>query len=203
MIEEIYKKRRKVKRFLNEAPDHNLIVDLMQKTHSLVPSKQNLMPYKIHVLGPKCLKLKDELYHLTTTASSDEYTQTKSNYQVYAPYVLIFTTRLAEPNEYVKRKIQEGHSYKSCFPETYLNTSVVNTACIEVGMWSKIFTGLCLENDIDVAYLKCFNSNSEKWSFIDERPLFVIGVGYKVNHAPFTKGETKPDWNEVVCFEHE
>ena len=81
MIEEIYKKRRKVKRFLHEAPDHNLIVDLMQKTHSLVPSKQNLMPYKIHVLGPKCLKLKDELYHLTTTASSEPNTIDSSSFE--------------------------------------------------------------------------------------------------------------------------
>ena len=37
MIEEVYKQRRKPKSFLDKAPEHKLMVDLMQKTHSLVP----------------------------------------------------------------------------------------------------------------------------------------------------------------------
>ena len=197
MIEEIYKKRRKVRWFRDEAPDHDLIVDLMQKTHSLVPSKQNLMPYKIHVLGPKCRKLKKELYHLTT------HTESYFNYHVYAPYNLIFTTRLAEPSEYVQSLIQRGCTMGACFPEKYRSNIAVNNACIEIGMWSKIFTGLCLENGIEVAYLKCFDSNSEKWSFIDEQPLLGMSVGYKMNYMPFQHGETKPDFNEVVYFENE
>ncbi len=202
MIEDVYKKRKKIRDFTDRAPDHDLIVDLMKKTHALVPSKQNLMPYKIHVLGPDCVKLKEELYNLTTSAVSDDFTQTHKNYQVYAPYVFVFTPRLAEPNEAVKISLAKGHCFHACFPETYLNTGAIETACLEVGMWSKIFTGLCLENDIDVAYLKCFNSDQNNWSFIDEQPLFVIAAGYRVktNHH---YGETKPDWNDVVCFEHE
>ena len=161
------------------------------------------MPYKIHVLGPECLKLKDELYHLTTTASADGYTQAKTNYQVYAPYVFVFTTRLSEPNDFVQRKIERGHNFASCFPETYQKSGPVDLSCIEIGMWSKIFTGLCLENDIDVSYIKCFNSKSEIWSFINEKPLFIMGVGYKEEYFEFMKDETKPDWNDVVYFEHE
>lgn len=201
MIEDVYKKRKKVRKFFNHAPDHDLIVNLIKKTHSLVPSKQNLMPYKIHVLGPDCVKLKDELYNLTTIAA-DGFAPSRANYQVYAPYVFIFTTRLAEPNVAVKFSIDAGQRYKACFPETYRRSGPIQTACIEIGMWSKIFTGLCLENNIDVAYLKCFNNDHNKWSFIDEEPLFALVAGYRVktNHH---YGETKPDWNDVVCFEHE
>jgi len=201
MIEDVYKKRKKVRNFLNAAPDHDLIIDLMKKTHVLVPSKQNLMPYKIHVLGPDCVNLKDELYNLTTIAP-DGFTPSRANYQVYAPYVFIFTTRLAEPNASVKISIDAGLQYKACFPETYLNSGALQTACLEIGMWSKIFTGLCLENNIDVSYLKCFPSQPDNWSFINEIVLFAMSAGYRVktNHH---YGETKPDWNDVVCFEHE
>lgn len=202
MIEDVYKKRIKVRNFLDKCPDHNLIVDIMKKTHNLVASKQNLMPYKIHVLGPECVKLKQELYNLTIAAAPDNFTPSKANYQVYAPYVFIFTTRLAEPNASVKISLSKGHALQACFPETYLSRRAVQTACLEIGMWSWHFTGLCLENDIDVAYLKCFNSDHNNWSFIDEEPLFGIAAGYKLKDA-YNRLETKPNWNDVVCFEHE
>lgn len=202
MIEDVYKKRKKVRYFLDKCPDHNLIVDIMKKTHNLVASKQNLMPYKIHVLGPECVTLKKELYTLTTTAAEENYTQATGNYQVYAPYVFIFTSRLAEPNEYVENAIGRGNVFHACFPETYRHSGPIRTACIEIGMWSKIFTGLCLENDIDVAYLKCFNNNPDNWSFIDEDPLFVICAGYR-QYFERHVDESKPNWNDVVCFERE
>ena len=75
MIEDVYKKRVKIRDFSDRAPDHDLIVDLIKKTHVLVPSKQNLMPYKIHVLGLDCVKLKEEMYNLTTSASPDNFTK--------------------------------------------------------------------------------------------------------------------------------
>ena len=206
MIEEVYKKRVKVRRFTDKVPDHNLIIDMMKKTHDLVASKQNLMPYKIHVLDPKCKIQKEELFKLTTQSVSNA----TKNIQVYAPYVLVFTSRLAEPNEFVEKKISEGHFYQACFPETYHNKVAINIACIEIGMWTKIFTGLCLEHDIDVSYLKCFDTNPDNWSFINELPLFVASVGYcnwwsesarLDRYGHHTVGETKPNFNEVVCFE--
>ena len=41
MIEDVYKKRKKVRYFTDKAPDHDLIIDLMKKTHVLVASKPN------------------------------------------------------------------------------------------------------------------------------------------------------------------
>ena len=201
MIEDVYKKRKKVRIFLDKCPDHNLIVDMIKKTHNLVASKQNLMPYKIHVLGPECVTLKKELYTLTITAAEENYTQATANYQVYAPYVFIFTSRLAEPNKYVEDAMSRGNYFSPCFPETYQNSGALQTACIEIGMWSKIFTGLCLENDIDVAYLKCFNSKPDKWSFINEIPLFAMCIGYRQTFER-SVDESKPDINDVVYFEH-
>ena len=205
MLEDIYAKRGRSNRYKDESPAPELIHELIYKTYKLVASKQNLMPYRIHVLGPDCKKYKEELYKLTTTAVPEPFFRTTKNTQVFAPWVLIFTARLADPNESVQKLIEKNHQYKCCFPETYLESGPLRTACIEIGMWSKLFTGLCLEQDMDVSYLKCFKSWSSDWSqlpFVVDPPLFVMAVGYHKNQKHIT-GETKPDYSEVVCFEHE
>tara|TARA_Y100000289_G_scaffold44485_1_gene44383 strand:+ start:2078 stop:2707 length:630 start_codon:yes stop_codon:yes gene_type:complete len=209
MIEDVFKKRRRCTVFTDKAPPYDLMMSIINKTYDLVPSKQNLMPYKIHVLGPDCLKYKDELYKLTQCASDGEYTPTAANTQCFAPYVFIFTLRLAEANGFVERKVGEGHFYQSIWPETYKNSGNIKTACIEIGLWSMLFTGLCLENDIDVMYTLCFPSwtNDEKsnWPelpFVKEQPLLVMSAGYAHTHSKLL-GETKPDIDDMVCFEHE
>ena len=212
MIEDIYAKRQKVINYKKDGPSSELMHELIHKTYELVASKQNLMPYKIHVLGPDCKKYKEELYKLTTKAVDEKYFRTTANVQVFAPWVLIFTARLAEPNEFVYKCIhEEGHSYQPCFPETYLNSGPIRTTCIEIGMFAKIFTGLCLEQDIDISYTKCFRSwpnnkvKDPEWAglpFVNDPPLFVMVAGYRQEHVHIP-GETKPDFDEVVCFEHE
>ena len=211
MIEDIYAKRVRGNRYKKESPAPKLMRELIYKTHKLVASKQNLMPYRIHVLGPDCKKYKEELYKLTVKAVPKNFFRTVANTQIFAPWVLIFTIRLATPNYFVKKSIEEGHSYQSCFPESYLKSGPVELACIEIGMWSKLFTGLCLEQDIDVSYTKCFRTWPNKkekdceWSqlpFVVDPPLFIMTAGYH-EHPSHVIGETKPDFSDVVCFEHE
>ena len=97
MVEDVYKKRRQIRYFSDKVPPKELVDDLLHKTYELVPSKQNLMPYKIHVIGPDQKVEKEKLYYLSTKAGSN----TMTNYQVDAPYNLIFTMRLAFPNGHV------------------------------------------------------------------------------------------------------
>ena len=203
MIEDIYAKRELCKVFTKDIPDSDTMMSIIQKTHRLVPSKQNLMPYKIHVLGPDCVNFKEELFKITSGTDS----KVNTNFQVFAPYVLIFTCRLANPNPHVQRQIENGHQYKSCFPETYNSNSCVRKAYLEVGKWSTIFSGLCLEKSIDISYTKCFSFDKKDWTtlpFVKDNPIFVVSAGYhdktQVMKIP---GETKPDFDEVVCFEHE
>ena len=59
-IEQLFESRQQVKRFNHiKIPDKTLIQSLLEKTWRLVPSKQQLMPYKVHILGPKCAKEKE------------------------------------------------------------------------------------------------------------------------------------------------
>ena len=73
MLEDIYAKRGRSNRFKDESPAPELIHELIYKTYKLVASKQNLMPYRIHVLGPDCKKYKEELYKLTVTAVPETF----------------------------------------------------------------------------------------------------------------------------------
>ena len=58
-IEQLLDSRRQVRVFDDvKIPDYSVIQSLLDKTHKLVPSKQNLMPYKVIVLGPECKKEK-------------------------------------------------------------------------------------------------------------------------------------------------
>ena len=65
-IERLLDSRRQVRVFDDiNIPGKLLIRNLLNTTHRLVPSKQNLLPYKVHVLGPECKKEKLILYDLS------------------------------------------------------------------------------------------------------------------------------------------
>ena len=115
-IEEILDSRRQIKVFDDiKIPDKSLIKNLLDKTHKLVPSKQNLLPYKVHVLGPECKKEKQILYDLSKLNDPEDTHNTCS----LAPYVLIFTNRLAKPNTAVQRRIDRGGDFSKETRETY------------------------------------------------------------------------------------
>ena len=53
MITDVYKKRVQTFIFNNDVPEKELINSLLEKTYELVPSKQNIIPYKVVVWGPE------------------------------------------------------------------------------------------------------------------------------------------------------
>jgi len=201
-IEEILDSRRQIKVFDDiKIPDKSLIKNLLDKTHKLVPSKQNLLPYKVHVLGPECKKEKQILYDLSKLNDPEDTHNTCS----LAPYVLIFTNRLAKPNTAVQRRIDKhGHDYFMCDPKKYKK----NVDGIEVGMFASVLTTLALEKEIDVSYMKCFPhwpGGQHCWKelpFVDETPFLTMSLGYrKDKEQPRHQGlvgEDKPEVNEVI-----
>ena len=201
-IEELFKKRKQIKLYdVNNTPDKALIESLINKTFDLVPSKQSLIPYKIYILGPDCFKLKEIFFEI-----SKSNTGGGQNDNIKAPYVLLFTRRLiTNPNDAVKRKIKLGDNYIGCDPKKYhLNDK---DASIEIGMFSKILTALCLENNIDTSYLLCFppkkeNENWKKLSFIEDEVLFSMQLGYKSKLFEYDRHieETKPNKNEIITW---
>jgi len=200
-IEELLKKRKQIKFYdNNKIPEKSLIESIIKKTFELVPSKQNLMPYKIHILGPE-KDIKQEFYNIVKLQTGGA-----GNFNVtFAPYCLIFTTRLVtNPNKSVSESIKKGCPFAVCDPINY--NKMTNGTSIEVGMFAKVLTLLCIENNIDVSYTLCFPSwqqNKEKWkklNFINDIVLFSMQLGYKSTIGNNKKDiyETKPNIDEVI-----
>ena len=225
-LEEIFRSRRQIRLYDNKNfPDKSVIESLLNKTHSIVASKQNLMPYKIHVLGPECIKQKRELYELSTKSETPKGKLMQAdlhNLNMFAPYVLVFTHRLAKSNPAVQRRIDRGMKFSLCDPKTY-KTENTDLVCMEIGMFSTILAGLALEKKIQVSFLKCF-PHWPKWqyvwktmndlAFVDETPYLTMQLGYKKTKGDFDKdigefakeqtydgasyNEFKPPVNDVI-----
>ena len=127
----------------------------------------------------------------------------EGNENIFAPYVLCFTNRLVDnPNLSVKRKVARGHRYDLLDPEKYRTRGM--EVGIEIGMFSKILTSLCMEYDFDVSYLLCFSdSASQQLSFLDDKLIFSLQIGYQKSSDikdKFLKDadEYKPDITEIV-----
>ena len=201
-VEELLKKRKQIKLYnVNEAPDKAIVESLIDKTFLLTPSKQSLMPYKIHILGPECVEYKKKFFELSKTKKGGD-----QNYNIKAPYVLIFTRRLVtNPNDAVKRKLALGHTYGVCDPKEYKKLD--KDVGIEIGMFSKVLTVLCLEKNIDVSYLLCFPpyDKDERWKefdFIKDDVLFSMQLGFKSRLFDYDTHieEKKPEKNEVITW---
>tara|TARA_R110000823_G_scaffold154449_6_gene285337 strand:- start:3026 stop:3643 length:618 start_codon:yes stop_codon:yes gene_type:complete len=202
MIEEIISKRTQVRWYEEEEyPSRDTVDELLKKTYKLVASKQDLMPYSVIVLGPDETFAKKEFYeHSKGNAEGNNY----GNRNIFAPYVLCFQYRLVDkPNTFVKNKIKSGGKYSSCLPELYSGAS---NPLIEVGMFASILTFLCLEKNIDVSYLLCFDGDKNTLSFTDDNMIFSMQLGYKKQISPekmpdYLKkptGEYKPDVNDII-----
>ena len=198
-IEKLLSKRKQVRQYsVEKIPNLEDVNRIINKTYDLVASKQSLVPYKITVLGPHKKEEKQELYNLSIINDGGE-----GNENIFAPYVLCFTNRLVDnPNLSVKRKVAKGHRYDLLDPEKYRTRGM--EVGVEVGMFSKILTLLCMEYNFDVSYLLCFSdSASQQLSFLNDKLIFSLQIGYQKSSDikdKFLKDadEYKPDITEIV-----
>ena len=199
VIENLLSKRKQVRQYSEDKiPNLEDVNKISNKAYDLVASKQSLVPYKITVLGPHKKKEKQELYDISVQNDGGH-----GNENIFAPYVLCFTNRLVtNPNLSVKRKVAKGHRYDLLNPEKYRTRGM--EVGVEVGMFSKILTSLCMEYDFDVSYLLCFSdSASTKLSFLEDRLIFSLQICYQKTgniKDKFLKDfdEYKPDITEIV-----
>ena len=193
---------------LDEYPEEKTIKSFISEAYTLTPSKQGLVPYKIHFFGPKNLKEKNALYKTTKSIPNVE-TQTRLNFQLFAPYVLLFTNRLcSNPNPAVQRSIGRGQSYSNCDLKLYKNA--ISVPCIEVGMFCSNLTRICLNNGLNIAYTACFPAyvdhshvKFDSLKKIKDRIFCSMSIGYGDIDKEYleyskNKGEYKPHMDEIV-----
>ena len=206
MLEELLSRRKQSRVFRYDViPEKELIDSLLEKTFNLVPSKQSLMPYHVYVFGPDKVNEKEKLYHLSSNKhSNNEYKDTNNNTQLKAPYVLLFTQRLAWPNPMVTKYILNNCNFEECDPKKYKNNK--SLPCIEIGMFAMILTTLCMHNNIDVSYTACLPDKNIEYkiqglNFIDEYVYFAMSLGYETKDTYYKRpGDFKPTIDEVISW---
>lgn len=226
-IEKLFSKRRQIRAAWDSdrVPSKELIYDLLKRTQNISPSKQNLYPFKIHAFGPNDLeekKIVEQICCLYTEGSvndfdisSQELKRTGRNNNMPA-WVLVFELRKCEPNTFIKEysEMYKGDSpyvtaddvqgtasrFGQISEKRFRESTNKALACVEVGMFTKILAGLCLENDLAISYIKSFpewtwkgargayskntNENGLDWNAlpqITEAPILVVQIGYKAD----------------------
>jgi hypothetical protein len=206
VIEELLSKRKQIRFFRNDViPKKELIDSLLEKTFNLVPSKQSLMPYHVHIFGPDKIDEKEKLYYLSSNKHlNDGYKNTDGNTQLKAPYVLVFTQRLAWPNPMVAHSIRNNVNFEECDFEKYKRLKV--TPSIEIGMFAMILTTMCMHNNIDVSYTVCLPQQNIQYkthglNFTDENVYMVMSLGYEEKDKYHKRpGDYKPNIEEVLSW---
>jgi hypothetical protein len=150
-------------------------------------------------------------------------------------WVLVFELRKAKKNQFIKdyeKEFENGEPsvrYTQIDENRFRENSNRTLASIEVGMFTKILAGLCLENGLGISYIRSFpdwswkgrrgeyskNKNNVGLSWdslpeITEAPLLVVQIGYKAdmkdplqtNAFDKTKSflEDKPSIDTIVEF---
>lgn len=182
----------------DEHPEEKMIKFLITETYDLMPSKQCLVPYKIHFFGPSHIKEKNALYEATKTR--DVEVNTNFNYQMFASYVLLFTSRLCDnPNKHVKDLISKGHEFPHCDLEKYKQAKIIPS--MEIGMFCNNLSHMCLSNNLDIAYTACFPKTiNHVMKEIKENVFFAMSIGYADDSYKYEKkqGQYKPDIKEII-----
>lgn len=210
----IMEERKQVRVFdNNKIPDKTLINEILEKAYKLTPSKQNLMPYKVHVLGPNKENLKNLVYELTMRheGRSEKDFYKKGNLQIIAPYLLIIELRDPEPTEFIAKMQKQGLNYKcELMPTKYFSYG----PAVEAGMFTTVLTGLLVDNGLSISYTGCIpkvtaEQNKFKDSgidFINNSVFTMLSIGYPdTRFSPGVlyprhgnRGENKPLYEKVI-----
>lgn len=221
MIDNVLKNYKYVKEYdASKYVSDELVNDLLQRAWKVTPSKNNFMPYEVHVLGPTHQNLKDKTYKLCLKNESKcdnvddvettRYTESKPNFWniISCSHLLIFTQRVEDnPNPWQKYLISQGRTYsqtdESKIADHYSN------ALLEIGFFSNTFAALCIESEIDISFTLCFPSDIKDWEqdfkFLKHPPrlLMTIGKGLVYRQPiddPIEKLDLKPDYSRIVNF---
>ena len=212
---------------LNQIIDPEFILNALKAAWSETPSKNNFMPYKVHVLGPEFAKEKEEMYWLClgneTKANGNIITdrdqlkqyeermypgESKASYHniINAPYVLIFTQRVeTKPNKFQQQLVDKGFVYEQMATDGPKKENARKNAYLEIGIFSTNFAGICLNNGIDISHTLCFPGDKKDWpqehfSFLDSHPMLImtIGKGAIYRTAEQQAVDPKPDFDRIV-----
>lgn len=227
MIFENLNKRKHVYEYKeDDIPIHDTIKDIMHKAWQVTPSKQNMMPYKVSILGPNANLTKQKIYNkvvgnhmrmeeegVKEGAIKKVSNKINPHYRhvLYNPYLIVFSQRLCtdkDINPFYKRHIKEGH-FMEQVSENWIGRTIGSTA-VEVGLFAENVAALCLEQDIDYSFTSCFPGDVKQWSdvpFVKHPVVLLMTIGkakvYRRDFLPQKASDQdyKTAFENVVHFE--
>ena len=188
-------RRRHVKKYSEKIPPKELIEQALWKAWKTSPSKNNAMAFQALVWGPDKTKEKELIHTLCVKnhiAAEDRavekglmnktqggvpnpfYEHIKLN-----PYLITIHSRLAYPNRFYKKMVEQGHFYD----QSYNPEDIIDSVAVEVGIFAANLTNYLLEAELDMSYNSCFKRKVEDWhevglNMVDQRPILMITCGY-------------------------
>ena len=221
-LTDIMEKRKNIQYFKDEAPDKNIIDDILKKAHDLTPHKNNHWFYRIRIFGPEHKEEKKLLGMASATGKGKDMVRSgkKSdidklskiydewcnnmrrkelkvegcnfNIQVTAPYLLVYTH---QPN-YMTNTQKESSYVKERHDIVFKsNSNLKNTKdwVIQSAMHGISTAYLCAEKDLYASFCRCYFYNH----FIHTdilRPEDDIAFMLGIGY----KDETKPYFPSLV-----
>ncbi len=223
MIYETVRKARHVIEFDTDKPvDKGVMIDLLEKTYEITPSKNNMVAWQVHVLGPEHQNYKDIIFEEsakndTRSNKGNDIPDIGAIRETYgikrkavmykcmttAPYLLIVTQRKSSlVSQYQKEAWSRGIFYDPCTEEGLIESR--ENICIECGLFGMNFRSLAIERGIDTAYTCNFNKDMKVWKklpFVDRRVNLLISVGYGKRYRRdmySTEYDHKPSVDKII-----
>lgn len=222
---DLLEKRHHVRSYIRgKIPPKEHVESALWKAWKTSPSKNNSMPYKVFVYGPKHHKEKELVHqmvhqnHINAEASAVERgqaTRTENgkknpNYAhiEHNAYLLCIHQEPRQPNKFYKARVEEGMFFDQAFPDRVKDIS--DSVGVEVGMFIQNLTTYLLEYNLDVSYTSCFFRDISKWHkaglvHSKYRPSVLMSIGYKQEYRhewmeknKLQQDDRKPEFEEIV-----
>ena len=185
----------------------------LEEAWKVTPSKQNFMPYKIHIIGPNAQEYKDKLYAMclrnegTVDNLSDEqlierYKHRPPSYHsiTNCSYALIITQRLiTKVNVRQQKRLYKGHVAEQM--DVKQQNALNSLASFEAGLFCNALQYYLLQKDIDSCYTGCFKTNLDIWKtlpFVTETPIMIMTIGKGKIFVPRDPENNRPDLSDIT-----
>jgi hypothetical protein len=213
---ELLDKRRHCMSFTDEIPDKALIEKILHKSWKVTPSKNSFMPYHVNVLGPDRAAEKKSIWQKSqnnndTMNSKNFGTPNNHGNNLFfkhlasAPYLLVFSQRVCEPNGLISRNVEGGAYYEQMHEDEVHNN--MQSVGIEVGMFHSNLTAFALEEGLDTSCILCFPADKSHWTdmpWVEHHVLLLMSIGYcELARRDFlnekdSADDKKPEPSEVI-----
>lgn len=216
MIDTILENRKYVTEYdiTAEIPE-SLINSLLQRTWRVTPSKNQFMPYTVHVLGPGHQNYKNIIYQTVYKPDierSPGYLNRPLplfNNITNCSYLLVFCLRVETVlNEQQTQTVNRGLYYEQMQELDGLSEIKTNefkaVAYIEVGMFANTFGTLCIEHNLDVSHtlvgMGKLMQQEIALPFITRPAILVMTVGKAKTYRQPRQDSLRPDYHRIVNF---